>query len=93
MVFIKLQKRIQDKSTLDKALTLKEELKSIKQVDTYIDNAINKHGFDAFDYEIIEELEPIQEVLDERERYWIKEYKSFLDPNHYNLESGSKKRV
>lgn len=72
MVFIKLQKRIQDKSTLDKALTLKEELKSIKQVDMIIltlTMLLINMGVDAFDYEIIEELEPIQEVLDERERY------------------------
>jgi hypothetical protein len=72
VVFIKLQKRIQDKSTLDKALTLKEELKSIKQVDMIIltlTMLLINMGVDAFDYEIIEELEPIQEVLDERERY------------------------
>lgn len=70
-----------------------EEHKASRYDNTYIDNAINKHGVDAFDYEIIEELEPIQEVLDERERYWIKEYKSFLEPNHYNLESGGVRGV
>lgn len=58
-----------------------------------IDNTINKHGIDAFDYEIIEELNPIQEVLDERKIYWIKKYNSFFNPNHYNLESGGVKDV
>lgn len=70
-----------------------EEHKSYRYNTTYIDKAINKHGADAFDYEIIEELEPIQEVLDERESYWIEEYNSFLDPNHYNLESGGVRGV
>lgn len=65
-----------------------EEHKASRYNNTYIDNAINKYGIDAFDYEIIEELDPIQEILDEREIYWIKEFDSFLNPNHYNLESG-----
>lgn len=70
-----------------------EEHKASRYNNTYIDNAINKYGIDAFDYEIIEELDPIQEILDEREKYWIKKYNSFLNPNHYNLESGGVRGV
>lgn len=50
--------------------------------------AMRKYGFENFVFEIIEECEP--ELLDERERYWIKELNS-LTPNGYNIMPGGQK--
>lgn len=39
--------------------------------------AIRKYGIDNFSFTIIEECEPINEILNEREKYWINYYDSF----------------
>lgn len=51
---------------------------------TGVDLAIKKYGIENFDFMIIEEC-PV-ELLDEREKYWIAYYNSFLDG--YNRTPG-----
>lgn len=46
---------------------------------------MNQNGVDNFKFEIIEQIDNTR--LDEREKYWIKQYNS-LAPNGYNLTSG-----
>lgn len=49
-------------------------------------NALNKYGFSDFDFILIETCELDQDVLNERESYWINFYNSV--ENGYNLKSG-----
>lgn len=48
-------------------------------------NAFKKYGIDNFKFEIIEECP--EDILNEREKYWIKFYNS-LSPNGYNMTLG-----
>lgn len=48
-------------------------------------DAIRKHGWDSFQWEVIEECESLQE-LNEREVYWIKYFNSYLEG--YNSTKG-----
>lgn len=50
----------------------------------YIHNAMRKHGKDGFIYEIVERCP--QDVINEREKYWIEYYDSYN--NGYNLTTG-----
>ena len=55
--------------------------------DCYIHRAIRKHGWDNFQFSIIERGLSVDEV-DERERYWIASG-DYTNPKHgYNRESG-----
>ena len=57
----------------------------------YLQNAINKYGWDNFDKEIIEvnDITKGQSFLDEREFYWVLEHKTFYKwGNGYNLTLG-----
>lgn len=45
-------------------------------------NAINKYGQENFVLELIEQVE--DELLNEREKYWIKEYNSYIGFNNSN---------
>lgn len=59
---------------------------------TLIQRSIRKRGWSAFTWEILEKNiahEPVK-ILDERERYWIKE-KQTLRPNGYNMDEGGQK--
>ena len=59
---------------------------------TIIQRSVAKHGWDAFTWNILENNiahKPV-EILDERERYWIKE-KQTLCPNGYNMDAGGQK--
>lgn len=51
--------------------------------------AIRKYGTDSFDVEILEDNVPV-ELLNEREMFWIKFYKSYHydNPHNYNLTVG-----
>ena len=51
-------------------------------------DAIKKYGFENFTKEILEECD--NEILDEREQYWIKHYKTQV-PYGYNLTAGGQK--
>lgn len=55
---------------------------------SYIDNAIQKYGFDSFDWQVIEELPADWEIIGDREKYWISFYNTFEDPENYNLTKG-----
>lgn len=48
--------------------------------------ALNQYGVEAFEFEILEECPLEQEILDERERYWIEYYDSYN--NGYNSTLG-----
>lgn len=48
-----------------------------RQDDTKFHNAIRKYGKENFELEVLEECELNQEILDERERYWIEYYDSY----------------
>ena len=52
----------------------------------YIHKAFRKYGIDKFAFSVIEEC-PIKE-LNEREEYWIKQYKSTKSKFGYNLTNG-----
>lgn len=52
---------------------------------TYIDKSLTKYGRDAFYITIIETVD--NEILNEREEYWIKFY-DCIAPKGYNLNSG-----
>lgn len=49
-------------------------------------NAFNKYGINNFKPFLIEECE--NTLLNEREQYWIKYYKTYIDENGYNLTKG-----
>jgi group I intron endonuclease len=52
--------------------------------------AMRKYGAENFKYEVLEEV-PLSKgpkFLDEREIYWIKEKKSYISQNGYNLTEG-----
>jgi group I intron endonuclease len=53
----------------------------------YLNNAIRKHGKDAFKVEIVERC--LKDVLDDREKFHIQEY-NCLYPQGYNLTKGGK---
>ena len=56
----------------------------------YFYNALRKYGFDAFFWEILCECNT-KEELDEKEKYYIKYYNSFMDNNGYNMTVGGDK--
>lgn len=61
----------------------KDEAKQLR-VDRPLYNAMNKLGFDNFEFTILEECAP--QELDARERYWVKYYDAY--ENGYNLTPG-----
>ena len=52
---------------------------------SYLHRAMKSDGIDNFKFEIIEQVNNL--LLDEREKYWIKQYNSLI-PNGYNLTIG-----
>lgn len=56
----------------------------------YFFEAIEKFGFDALTLDILEECS--NELLDEREQYWIRYYNTVY-PNGYNATNGGQKNV
>lgn len=54
-----------------------------------IESAIRKYGIENFDFIILEEIESSnQKKIDEREKYWIKEFLSLTSEHGYNIELG-----
>ena len=49
--------------------------------------AIRKYGIENFNYEVLEEIDEneSQEFVDEREIFFINEFKSLIDENGYNI--------
>lgn len=63
--------------------------KNSKEYNYPIHRAIRKYGKDNFVLEILERIEPYDEnKANERERYWIKRFNTFLNNKHYNASSG-----
>lgn len=60
--------------------------KDEKTYNLYLYVAMRKYGKENFTYTIIEQCE--KELLDEREKYWIRHYKSNLKEFGYNLSDG-----
>lgn len=75
---------------IGQSINIKERFRQHKKgyTDSRISRAIKKYGEDNFIFGIIEELPFNKEILDNREKFWIKKYKTFEDPNHYNLTPG-----
>ena len=65
------------------------ETKSIKRNNTYFHDAIEKYGFNNFNFETIDTAEN-QEELDQKERFWISYYHSNNSKYGYNLDSGGR---
>jgi group I intron endonuclease len=61
----------------------KSALKHNKHSNSYLQKAYNKHGHEAFTYEILEECSP--EKCLEREQHYLDLYKSYDPSNGYNL--------
>ncbi len=61
--------------------------KNKKQKQFYFNNALNKHGKDNFYWEVIETIEN-KNILGEKEKYWIKFFKSNEKEFGYNLTGG-----
>ena len=55
---------------------------------SHLYSSMNKYGVDNFSFEIIEECD--YEILDIRERYWIKILNT-LEPHGYNIKNGGSK--
>lgn len=54
----------------------------------YIEKAINKYGWDKFNWQIITKLPADWKTIGQHEKYWINFYNTFEDPKHYNLTEG-----
>lgn len=59
-----------------------------RQVNTYLCHAFNFYGIDNFKFEILEILKNDKNILDDRERFYIKKYKSNNLHYGYNLTTG-----
>ena len=64
-----------------------KEHKRYKTKGSYIDSAIDKYGYDIFDFIIIYITTDI-DLMNKLEQYYIWKYNTFFDDNHYNLTSG-----
>jgi group I intron endonuclease len=62
--------------------------KAKKWCQDYVYRAICKYGWDNVQKIIIEVLPPDKKILNEREKFWIKELKSRWEENGYNLTDG-----
>ena len=82
----KITKKSNGKSYIGQSNDIERRINEHKyKIDLAIDQAINKYGIDAFEYEIIEECELSQ--LDEREKYWIAFYNTYKGFG-YNCNAG-----
>ena len=82
----KITKKSNGKSYVGQSNDIERRLSEHKyKVDLAIDQAINKYGIDAFEYEVLEECELNQ--LDEREKYWIAFYNTYKGFG-YNCNAG-----
>ena len=62
----------------------KRELNNNTHHSIKLQRAWNKHGESAFEFSVIEECEPIKEILEEREQFWMDYYKAY-DNHNYNV--------
>ena len=64
-------------STQDLKKRMREHLNASKLYDIKFYRAINKYGFDSFEWSILEECDNIKDAL-EKEIYYIKKYNTFI---------------
>lgn len=67
----------------------KEHLRKLrygKHVNKHLQFSYNKHGENAFIFDVLEECDNL--ILDDREKYWIAFYNSTTDSKGYNLTYG-----
>ena len=64
----------------------KSSLKNNKHENNYLQYSYNKYGENSFTFELLEECD--QNVLNEREIYWMKFFDSLNRNKGYNLEPG-----
>lgn len=63
-----------------------------KKDDSLFHKKIREYGKEAFDFFVLEEVEH-KDMLDDREKYWISYYKSYIkDGNGYNLSRGGQQK-
>lgn len=87
----KITNKLNGKIYIGQSINIERRLsehKRYKDTEQSIDKAIRDEGQNNFLYDVIEECEA--NVLDEREKYWIDYYKSYI--NGYNDTSGGKGR-
>lgn len=77
--------------------SLNERIKEHKQKSNHekfhFSHALKKYGVDNFSWNIIEKyesesIEELQQILNEREKYWIKKEKTYLREYGYNMTDG-----
>ena len=64
----------------------KKELRANRHPNSHLQRSWNKYGEESFQHIILEECE--ENILDEREKYYIEIYDSFDSDNGYNLTDG-----
>lgn len=64
-----------------------------KSKNSHLLNAWEKYGKNNFEYFVLEYLEPIEELVKERELYWIKYYDSIDREFGYNLRMDSNTKM
>lgn len=60
---------------------------NVKEYYYPLSRGIRKYGIEMYEFHILEEV-PSQDILDEREIYWINYYNTYNDPKKYNLTPG-----
>lgn len=84
----RISNRINNKHYIGQSLNIenrwKEHINNISIKDNSIYRALRKYGIDNFEFKIIEEC--TEDMLNERERYWIEYYDSYN--NGYNMTKG-----
>ena len=73
-------------SVEDRMLFHKRRLLQNTHKNKHLQSSFNKYGIDSFEFNIIEECD--EEMLPEREKYWIQEFKSHDRANGYNKTYG-----
>lgn len=95
MIIYKIQNKINNKIYIGQTTSsLQERIKMY--IDEYkyskrnrvIINAMRKYGFENFEFSILEDDITSKKILDEKERYYIKFYKSLSSQNGYNVALG-----
>lgn len=82
----KITKKSNGKSYIGQSNDIKRRINEHQgKRDLAIDQAIQKYGIDAFDYEVLEECS--LEELDEREKYWIQYFNTYKGFG-YNCNAG-----
>ena len=68
----------------------KSKLRYDKHINRYLQNSWNKYNEENFEFDIVEEC--TEDLLDDREKYWIKFYKSNNKKYGYNGDDGGNKK-